>query len=178
MTVRHIRNRRPDLRLNVLSALSRFGLPYLTANQNAAAWPVLIKWVEAIEADFFTHEFEESFDIITMFGVAPCLQFIFPKKDRLSALLRLLDRALAYTHFGIAFSFLNHNCYESAEREEYEYVYYYPEEICTLLTGARFDLSTVHNDLVSSCFLYAHDALGLPFRFNLNRIDSVLHLLR
>jgi len=134
--------------------------------------------VEAIAGDFFKHEFEESYDVISMFGVAPCLKFIFPEKDRRSALLRLLDRAIRYSNYGVAFSFLNHYCYETAEEENYEYVYYYPEEVCALLSGARFDLSTVHNDLVSNCFIYSHDAQGLPFRFDLNRIDNQLKLLR
>jgi SAM-dependent methyltransferase len=134
--------------------------------------------VTAIEGDFFEYEFEQSFDVITMFGVAPCVKFIFPQKDRMSSLLRLLDRALRYSNFGVAWSFLNHNCYEGAEKEGYEYVYYYPEEVCTILSGARFDLSTVLNDLVSSCFFYSHDANGLPFRFDLNKIDKRLNLLR
>jgi SAM-dependent methyltransferase len=134
--------------------------------------------VEAIAGDFFRHEFEESYDVISMFGVAPCLKFIFPQKDRLSALLLLLDRAIRYSNYGVAFSFLNHYWYETAEEENYEYVYYYAEEVCALLSGARFDLSTVHNDLVTNCFIYSHDAQGLPFRFDLNRIDSQLKLLR
>src|SRR5207253_3519469 len=98
--------------------------------------------VEVIKGDFFKYEFEQSFDVITMFGVAPCLKFIFPEKDRLSALLRLLDRAVRYSSYGVAMSFLNKNCYELSEAEHYEYVYYYPEEVCTLLSGARYDLST------------------------------------
>ncbi len=134
--------------------------------------------VTAIAADFFKYEFEESYDVVTMFGVAPCLKFIFPEKDRISALLRLLDRALKYSRVGVAVSFLNHNCYLSAEEEGYEYVYHYPEELCTLLSGARYDLSTVHNDLVTTCFIYTHDATGQPFRFDLNRIDSMLNLLK
>ena len=134
--------------------------------------------VTAIAADFFKYEFEESYDIVTLFGVAPCLKFIFPDKDRVSALLRLLDRALRYSNVGVAVSFLNHNCYQMAEEENYEYVYYYPEEFCTLLSGARFDLSTVHNDLVTTCFIYSHDATGQPFRFDLNRIDAMLNLLK
>ncbi|MDP4199066.1 MAG: class I SAM-dependent methyltransferase [Bacteroidota bacterium] len=134
--------------------------------------------VHAIEGDFFTYEFEQTYDVITMFGVAPCLKFIFPQKHRLSSLLRLLDRALQYSTFGVAWSFLNHNCYERAEEEGYEYVYYYPEEVCTILSGARYDLSTVLNDLVTSCFIYSEDANESTFRFNLNRIDEKLGLLK
>ena len=135
-------------------------------------------YVEAIAGDFFKYEFEQSYDVISMFGVAPCLGFIFPNKHRLAALLRLLDRAIQYANYGVAFSFLNRNCYETCEEEHYEYAYYYPEEVLTLLSGARFDLSTVHNDLVTNCFVYSHDSLGLPFRFNLNRIDDMLNMLR
>jgi SAM-dependent methyltransferase len=133
--------------------------------------------VEAIAGDFFTYEFEQSYDVISMFGVAPCLKFIFPQKHRISALLRLLDRAIRYSNYGVAVSFLNRNCYETCEQENYEYVYYYPEDFCTLLSGGRYDISTVHNDLVSNCFIYGHDSWGLPFRFNLNRIDEVYKLL-
>jgi phospholipid N-methyltransferase len=134
--------------------------------------------VNAITGDFFKFEYEQSYDVITMLGVAPCLKFIFPQKDRISALFRLLDRAIRYANYGVAFSFLNRNCYESCEQENYEYVYYYPEEICTLLSGGRFELSTVENDLVTNCFIYCHDAEGLPFRFNMNRIDEVFGLLK
>lgn len=133
--------------------------------------------VEAIAGDFFEYEFEQSYDVISMFGVAPCLKFIFPQKHRLSALLRLLDRAIRYSNYGVSVSFLNRNCYETCEKENYEYVYYYPEDFCTLLSGGRYDISTVHNDLVSNCFIYGHDSWGLPFRFNLNRIDDTFGLL-
>jgi SAM-dependent methyltransferase len=135
-------------------------------------------YVEAIAGDFFKYEFEQSYDVISMFGVAPCLKFIFPNKHRLAALLRLLDRAIRYANYGVAMSFLNRNCYEMCEEEHYEYAYYYPEEVLTLLSGARYDLSTVHNDLVTNCFVYGHDSLEMPFRFNLNRIDEALNLLR
>jgi phospholipid N-methyltransferase len=134
--------------------------------------------VTAITGDFFKHEYEQSYDVITLLGVAPCLKFIFPTKDRISALFRLLDRAVRYANYGVAFSFLNRNCYETCEQENYEYVYYYPEEICSLLSGARFEISTVENDLVTNCFLYCHDRDGLPFRFNMNRIDEVFGLLK
>lgn len=134
--------------------------------------------VEAIAHNFFTYEFEESYDYVTMFGVAPCLKFIFPEKDRITALLRLLERALRYTKVAIGMTFLNKNCYEMCEEENYEYIYFYPEEVCTLLSGARYEISTVLNDLVSSTLIYSHDSWGLPFRFNLNRIDDVFKLMK
>jgi len=134
--------------------------------------------VEAIAHDFLTYEFEESYDCVTMFGVAPCLKFIFPDKDRISALLRLLERGLRYTNYAMSVSFLNRNCYEMCEEENYEYLYFYPDEFCTLLSGARFEVSTVDNDLVSNTLIYAHDSWGLPFRFNLNRIDEVFKLFK
>ena len=113
-----------------------------------------------------------------MFGVAPCLKFIFPEKDRISALLRLMDRAIRYSREGVAVSFLNRNCYEQCEAEHYEYVYYYPEELCTIMSGAQYLLSTAHNDLVTTAFMYTHDASDEPFRFNLNRIDQVFNILK
>jgi SAM-dependent methyltransferase len=134
--------------------------------------------VTAIADDFFKYEFEESYDVITMFGVAPCLKFIFPDRDRLSSLLRLLDRSIRYAKEAVAFSFLNKNCYERSEEEHYEYLYYYPEEICTMLSGARYDISTALNDLVSNALVYCHETSGEPFRFNLNRIDDAFKLLR
>jgi len=134
--------------------------------------------VNAIAGDFFNYEFEQTFDVVTLFGVAPCLKFMFPNKSRLAALLRLLDRAMHYAREAVAFSFLNQNCYENAESEGYEYLYFYPEEVCTLLSGAKYTLSTSHNDLVTNVLFYTHDHAGDPFRFNLNRIDDQLGLLR
>ena len=134
--------------------------------------------VNAIAEDFFRYEFEESFDVISMFGVAPCLKFIFPQKDRLSSLLRLLDRAVRYANEGVAMSFLNKNCYERSEEEHYEYVYYYPEEVCTMFSGGRFEISTSQNDLVTNSLLFCHDSEDIPFRFNMNRIDDMLKILK
>ena len=134
--------------------------------------------VEAITGDFFQYEFEQSYDVVAMMGVAPCLRFIFPNKHRVSSLLRLLDRALRYANEGVAVSFLNRNCYEMCEVEGYEYMYHYPEDICTLLSGGAYDLSTVHNDLVVNCYINAHDATGNLFKFNMNRIDDALGLLK
>jgi hypothetical protein len=90
----------------------------------------------------------------------------------------LLDRAIRYAQVGVSMSFLNRNCYERCEEEQYEYTYHYPEEVCTLLSGARFEVSTVHNDLVSNCFVYCEDSAGEPFRFNLNRIDDLFGILK
>jgi SAM-dependent methyltransferase len=134
--------------------------------------------VEAIAYDFFQYEFEESYDYVTLFGVAPCLKFIFPNKHRLSSLLKLMERSLRYAKEGVSISFLNRNCYEMCEVENYEYVYYYPEEFCSLLSGARFEISTVDNDLVSNCFIHVQDPWGLPFRFNMNRLDQALDIMK
>lgn len=134
--------------------------------------------VNAIAYDFFQYEFEESYDFVTLFGVAPCLKFMFPHKHRLSALLRLMERSLRYAREGVSISFLNRNCYEMCEVENYEYVYYYPEEFCALLSGARFEISTVDNDLVSNCFIHVQDGWGLHFRFNMNRLDEALNILK
>lgn len=134
--------------------------------------------VEAIAADFFQYEFEESYDFVTLFGVAPCLKFIFPHKHRLSALLRLMERSLRYAREGVGMSFLNRNCYETCEIENYDYVYYYPEEFCSMLSGARYEISTAHNDLVANCYIHVRDAWDLPFRFNMNRLDDALNILK
>jgi SAM-dependent methyltransferase len=134
--------------------------------------------VDAVAFDFFKYEFEESYDYVTLFGVAPCLKFIFPQKHRVSALLRLMERSLRYAKEGVAISFLNRNCYEMCEIENYEYTYFYPEEFCSLLSGAKYEISTVDNDLVSNCFIHVRDAWDMPFRFNMNRLDDALNILK
>jgi ubiquinone/menaquinone biosynthesis C-methylase UbiE len=134
--------------------------------------------IEAIADDFFKYEFEQSYDVVTMFGVAPCLKFMFPNKDRISALLRLVDRALRYANEGVAISFLNHNAYERAEEEHYEYVYYYPEELCTLFSGGAYEISTAMNDLVTNCYIHSYDGNDDHFRFNLSRIDEVFKIFK
>ncbi len=134
--------------------------------------------VNAIVGDFFKYEYEQTFDVVTLFGVAPCVKFIFPDKDRIGSLMKLIDRAVRYAREAVCFSFLNRNCYEMCEVEGYEYTYYYPEEICTLLSGGSYEISTAENDLVTNCILNVYDANDEPFRFNLTRIDSVFNLYR
>ena len=134
--------------------------------------------VSAIVDDFFKYEYEQTFDVITLFGVAPCLKFIFPDKDRIGSLMKLLDRAVRYAREAVCFSFLNKNCYEGSDAEGYEYTYFYPEEICTLLSGGAYEISTAKNDLVTNCILHVNDTNDEPFRFNLTRIDSVFGLFR
>jgi SAM-dependent methyltransferase len=134
--------------------------------------------VEAITGDFMTYEFERSFDVVTMFGLVPCVKFIYPGKHPVGSLIKVLDKAIRYAHDAVCFSFLNKAVYEQCEEEGYDYAYFYPDEVAAILTGGAFELSTKDNDLIVNCILHTHDGNDEPFRFNMQRIDKMFGLFR
>lgn len=134
--------------------------------------------VEAITGDFMTYEFERSFDVVSMFGLVPCVKFIYPGKHPVGSLIKVLDKAIRYAHDAVCFSFLNKAVYEQCEEEGYDYAYFYPDEIAAILTGGAFELSTKDNDLIVNCILHIHDGNEEPFRFNMQRIDKMFGLFR
>lgn len=134
--------------------------------------------VDAITGDFMTYEFERSFDVVTMFGLVPCVKFIYPGKHPVGSLIKVLDKAIRYAHDAVCFSFLNKAVYEQCEEENYDYAYFYPDEVAAILTGGAFELSTKDNDLIVNCILHIHDGNEEPFRFNMQRIDKMFALFR